>query len=373
MCRRLGPGDAHSATAWLQCAQPEPLQAPRCHSDVSYTGTDCWPRPVSGNACITSTVSETDVPLPTGEWCDSSGSIGVIRKSVLHWTHPLDDKHAETRIHSGPFDSDGCRQVWMDFLGQRIFGNLERGEVRWATGDIWHQKIPITKRPCSVEMESLDLLSGKPGCRSRSGHHATIPCHSRKSGVARPSHHRASPAESGRPLHGSTGIEDDKSSDSVHMLKHGKTESGDACVQTSTSALSSNHSAPVQRIVDKCIVQASPPRYREVHGVRETSHSVVHPTGGMAHVRRGRGYLSSGSSCSLASEDIGESSSTSEDALYDRSSGSSTVERPWGGNIPDIAAQWRHGNGTPFQTISEGATHQMAIGSQGSIHLHATS
>jgi len=36
-------------------------------------------------------------------------------------------------------DTRNDRAVWMDFLGERVFGHLQGDEIRWATGDVWRR------------------------------------------------------------------------------------------------------------------------------------------------------------------------------------------------------------------------------------------
>jgi len=84
------------------------------------------------------------LPSLDGEWRDASGLIGLVRASTLEWAHPVDEESATTRLQQDT--SDGT-SVWMDFLGERIFGCLEGDQLQWATGDVWRRGAPPPAEP----------------------------------------------------------------------------------------------------------------------------------------------------------------------------------------------------------------------------------
>jgi len=86
---------------------------------------------------------DNNAALLDGEWRDASGLVGAVNRGILRWAYPVDEENDKSSLG---FASD-TTHVWMDFFGEKIFGSLDGGELRWGTGDVWRRAAPPPAEP----------------------------------------------------------------------------------------------------------------------------------------------------------------------------------------------------------------------------------
>lgn len=77
----------------------------------------------------------TDPTVLQGIFYDESSLVGETWGGRLYWTHPADDESSPCEF--GPAEVSTAREVWLEFLGERMFGTFDGHELRWLSGDVW--------------------------------------------------------------------------------------------------------------------------------------------------------------------------------------------------------------------------------------------
>lgn len=104
---------------------------------TSCSASSSVPADSAASSNSTSVPNQARGPLD-GEWKDASGLVGTVVGETLIWRHPLDEENGTTRLGYDELVADEAT-VWMDFLGERLFGTHKGDEILWTSGDIWHR------------------------------------------------------------------------------------------------------------------------------------------------------------------------------------------------------------------------------------------